>query len=206
MVMQTFDFIYDFGSPNVYLIHKIMPQIEARTRAKAVYCPVLLGGIFKLTNNQPPMQAFGNVKNKLAYERRKMTRFIEKYDIPFQFNPHFPVMTTAIMRGAVFATGKDYESQYLDVVFDAVWKDGLKMDDPEVIGNTLEKSGLPVGEIMAGAQSQEVKDKLFALTAAAVERGAFGAPMMFVGDEPFFGKDSLPELEYTLLKGVNGKG
>lgn len=196
--MKTFDFLYDFGSPNVYVMHKIMSQIEARTGAKANYIPILLGGVFKLTNNTSPMQAYDGVKNKLAYERRELDRFIERYDIPFQWTPHFPVMTTAIMRGAVFAQDKDYGPRYLDVVFDAVWKDGLKMDDPTVIAETLEAAGLPAAEIIAAAQSQPVKDRLFETTAQAVERGAFGAPMMFVGDEPFFGKDSLPELEHWL--------
>ncbi len=192
--METFDFIYDFGSPNVYLMHKIMDQIEQKAGLKANYVPVLLGGIFKLTENKPPMVQFSGVKGKIDYERRVMNRFIEKYDIPFQFNPYFPVMTTAVMRGALFAQDKEYYAQYLDVVFDAIWQHGLKMDDPEVIGNTLENAGLPAQEIIAGAQSDAVKQGLFATTQAAVDRGTFGAPMMFVGDEPFFGKDSLDEM------------
>lgn len=192
--METFDFIYDFGSPNVYLMHKIMDQIEQKAGLKANYVPVLLGGIFKLTENKPPMVQFSGVKGKIDYERRVMNRFIEKYDIPFQFNPYFPVMTTAVMRGALFAQDKEYYAHYLDVVFDAIWQHGLKMDDPEVIGNTLENAGLPAQEIIAGAQSDAVKQGLFATTQAAVDRGTFGAPMMFVGDEPFFGKDSLDEM------------
>lgn len=196
--MKTFDFLYDFGSPNVYLVHKIMDQIEARTGAKANYIPILLGGLFKLTKNTPPIQAFGGVTNKLEYERREMHRFIERYDIPFQFNPHFPVMTTAVMRGAIYAQSQAFGPRYIDVVFDAVWKDGLKMDDPEVIAKTLDANGLPASQIMEGAQSQPVKDRLFELTSQAMERGAFGAPMMFVGEEPFFGKDSLPDMEHWL--------
>lgn len=192
--MKTFDFIYDFGSPNVYLMHKIMDQIEERTGAKANYCPVLLGGIFRLTENKPPLVQFNGIKGKIEYERRVMHRFIQKYDIPFQFNPHFPVMTTAVMRGALFAQDKDYYGQYLDVVFDAVWQYRLKMDNPEVIETTLKNAGLPAKEIMEGAQQDAIKKGLFATTQAAVDRGAFGAPMMFVGDEPFFGKDSLDEM------------
>lgn len=198
--MKSFDFVYDFASPNVYLMHKIMGLIEQRAGAKANYLPALLGGIFRLTDNAAPMQAFGHVKNKLAYERRVMNRFIERYDIPFQFNPHFPVMTTAIMRGAIFCQGKPYEMQYRDLMFDAVWQHGLKMDDPEVIERTLENAGLPAPEIMSGAQTKDVKAALFATTQAAVDRGAFGAPMMFVGEEPFFGKDSLDEMVDWIAK------
>jgi 2-hydroxychromene-2-carboxylate isomerase len=192
--MKTFDFIYDFGSPNVYLMHKIMDQIEERAGAKANYVPVLLGGIFKLTENKPPLVQFDGIRGKIEYERRVMHRFIEKYDIPFQFNPHFPVMTTAVMRGALFAQDKDYYAQYLDVVFDAIWQHGLKMDDPEVVENTLESADLPAVEIIAGAQTDAIKKGLFATTQVAADRGAFGAPMVFVGDEPFFGKDSIDEM------------
>ena len=198
--MKSFDFIYDFGSPNVYLMHKIMSQIEERAGAKANYVPVLLGGIFKLTENKPPLVQFNGIKGKIEYERRVMHRFIERYDIPFQFNPYFPVMTTAVMRGALFAQDKDYYGQYLDVVFDAIWAHGLKMDDPEVIETTLKNADLPAAEIMAGAQQDSIKKGLFATTQAAVDRGAFGAPMMFVGDEPFFGKDSLDEMVDWIVK------
>ena len=198
--MKSFDFIYDFGSPNVYLMHKIMGQIEQRSGAKANYIPVLLGGIFKLTDNKPPLVQFDGIKGKIAYERRVMRRFIEKYDIHFQFNPHFPVMTTAIMRGALFAQNKDYYTRYLDVVFDAVWQHGLKMDDPEVIETTLKNADLPAAEIMTGAQQDIIKKGLFATTQEAVDRGAFGAPMMFVGDEPFFGKDSVEEMIEWIIK------
>lgn len=198
--MKSFDFIYDFGSPNVYLMHKIMSQIEERAGAKANYVPVLLGGIFKLTENKPPLVQFNGIKGKIEYERRVMHRFIERYDIPFQFNPHFPVMTTAVMRGALYAQDKDYYGQYLDVVFDAIWTHGLKMDDPEVIETTLKNANLPAAEIMTGAQQDSIKKGLFATTQAAVDRGAFGAPMMFVGDEPFFGKDSLDEMVDWIVK------
>ncbi len=192
--MKSFDFIYDFASPNVYLMHKIMGQIEDRSGAKARYVPVLLGGIFRLTENTPPLVQFKDVKGKIEYNRRVMARFIEKYDIPFQFNPHFPVMTTPVMRGAIFAQDKDYYGQYLDLCFDAVWQHQLNMGDLEVIENTLEKAGLPAAQIIEGIQSPQAKEGLFATTQAAVDRGAFGAPMMFVGDEPFFGKDSLDEM------------
>lgn len=192
--MKTFDFIYDFSSPNVYMVHKIIDQIEARSGAKANYVPVLLGGIFRLTENTPPLIQFEGIKGKIEYQRRVMARFIEKYDIPFQFNPHFPVMTTVVMRGAIFAQDKPYFKTYVEVCFDAVWQHGLNMGDLEVIESTLEKANLPAAEIMAGLQTQEVKDALFATTQAAVDRGAFGAPMMFYKDEPFFGKDSLDEM------------
>ncbi len=196
--MQDIEFYYDFGSPNAYFVHKVLPAIAHEHGRKVIYRPVLLGGIFKATNNQPPMMAFKDVDHKLDYMRVEIARFIKRHKLPFTFNPHFPVMTIATMRGAVFAQGKPWEKSYIEAVFDAIWVDGKKMDDPEVIGPVLAAAGLPVDEIFAATQTPEVKGELADLTAAAVARKVFGAPTMFVGDEMFFGKDSLDDLNWYL--------
>ncbi|MGB1390480.1 MAG: 2-hydroxychromene-2-carboxylate isomerase, partial [Paracoccaceae bacterium] len=144
------------------------------------------------------MQAFSGVAGKLAYQQVEIARFIERHDLPFQFNPHFPVMTIGVMRGAAYAQGKDWESDYINAVFDALWVQGAKMDDPDVIAQVLTDAGLPTADIMAATQTPEVKQALIDTTSAAVDRGVFGAPTMFVGDEMFFGKDSLTDLEWRL--------
>lgn len=196
--MAQIDFYYDFGSPNVYFVEAVLPAIAARHGAEIVYRPMLLGGVFKATNNQPPMMAFSGVTHKLDYMRIEIARFIKRHGVAFQFNPHFPVMTVAVMRGAVACLGRDYERLYFDTVMNAIWRDGEKMDDPEVIGRVLGAAGLPVAEIMEAAQSSGVKDQLRELTDAAVARKVFGAPTMFVGGEMFFGKDSLNDLDWYL--------
>jgi len=196
--MAEIDFLYDFGSPNAYLVHKVLPALADLTGARVRYVPVLLGGIFKATNNQSPMAAFGNVKGKLAYQARETQRFVDRHAIPYVFNPHFPVMTIGVMRGAVYAQDKPYAASYIDTVFRAMWVDGAKMDDPATIGAVLDAAGLPAGEIMAATQTPEVKQGLIETTARAVDRGAFGSPTMFIGDEMFFGKDSLPDIEHHL--------
>ena len=195
---MKFDFLYDFGSPNAYLVHKLLPDLATRCRATVTWTPILLGGVFKATNNQSPMQAFSGVAGKLAYQQVEIARFIERHDLPFQFNPHFPVMTIGVMRGAAYAQGKDWESDYINAVFDALWVQGAKMDDPDVIAQVLTDAGLPTADIMAATQKPEVKQALIDTTSAAVDRGVFGAPTMFVGDEMFFGKDSLTDLEWRL--------
>ena len=190
------EFHFDVGSPNAYLVHKLIPGIEQRTGAKFDYVPILLGGVFKLTNNQAPMVQFKGIKNKLEYQRLEFTRFIRTHGLArFKMNPHFPVNTVQVMRGAVAAEIDGQLARYVDAVFRNMWEEGLKMDDPAVITAALTQSGLDGARTLARIQDQDVKDKLLANTEASVARGTFGAPTFFVGDEMFFGKDRLREVE-----------
>ena len=197
--MPTLDFIFDFGSPNAYYSYKVLPAILARTGAELVIHPVLLGGIFKITGNQPPMLAFGGVKGKLEYEMLESKRFAEKHQLnDFVFNSHFPVNTVSIMRGLVAAQELGCEQQYVEVVLSAMWEQSLKMDDPEVMAAALKDGGLDAGAIMALIQTDAIKEKLKANTQAAADRGVFGIPTFFVGDEMFFGKERLGQVEEEL--------
>jgi|TARA_B100000315_G_C14255238_1_gene441589 2-hydroxychromene-2-carboxylate isomerase len=190
------EFLFDFASPNGYMSHKVIPGIEQRTGASFAYVPILLGGVFKLTNNQPPMVQFEGIKNKLEYNRLESERFIKKHGLTdYNRNPHFPVITVQIMRGAVAAEMDGYLAEYVEAVFHHMWEAPKKMDEPEVIQAALEESGLDGEKTMARIQDQEVKDRLFKNTEEAVERGAFGIPTFFVGKEMFFGKDRLRDVE-----------
>ena len=194
--MAGCEFLFDFGSPNAYLAHKVLPEIEARTGAKFDYVPVLLGGIFKLTNNRPPMVAFGDVKGKMAYEMKETERFIRRHNITtFKFNPNFPVNTLALMRMATAAKEMGTLMSYVEAAFHHMWEAPKKMDDPAVIRAALLESGLDADALVAAAQTPEVKQKLMDATEAAVARGVFGSPSFFVGAELFFGKDRLGEVE-----------
>jgi 2-hydroxychromene-2-carboxylate isomerase len=193
---KTVEFHFDFGSPNAYLSHKLVPDIEKRTGATFKYVPVLLGGVFKLTNNASPMVQFKDVPSKLAYQRLEMERFIRKFGMTkFRMNPHFPVNTVQIMRGAVAAEMDGKLAPYVDIVYRAMWEDGLKMDDPAVIKAALDAGGIDGARILARIQDQDVKDALLKNTEGSVARGTFGSPMFYVGDEPFFGKDRRREVE-----------
>ena len=193
---KTVDFLFDFGSPNAYLSHRVIPGIAARTGCRFVYVPVLLGGLFKLTNNQPPAVAFANVKNKLAYEMLEMRRFVARHGLDaFTFNPHFPVNTLQLMRGAVAAEVDGTLAAYVEAVFRHMWERPKKMDDPEVARAALMESGLDADRLLARAQDPRVKETLTANTQRAAERGAFGIPTFFVGDEMYFGKDRLRDVE-----------
>lgn len=196
---KTVDFIFDFASPNAYLAHKALPPILKRTGAKANIIPCLLGGIFKATGNKPPMIAFGEVKGKLDYDRMEMVRFIKKHDLTqFKFNPNFPVNTLILMRGAVAAEMNGQLTAYVEAGLRAMWEDGLKMDDPEIFAKTMTAAGLDGAGLLERTQDPGVKAKLAANTEAAVARGTFGIPTFYVGDEMFFGKDRLAQLEEEL--------
>ena len=199
--MAAPEFHFDFGSPNAYLAHCVLPAIEARTGARFVYVPVLLGGVFKLTNNASPMVVFKDIANKLAYQGIETKRFISRHGITrFRRNPHFPVNTLQIMRGAVAAQAEGDLPRYVDAVFHHMWEEPKKMDEPEVIRAALDQSGLDGARLMARAQEPEVKQELVRNTEASVARGTFGSPTFFVGDEIFFGKDSLRDVEEEIAR------
>jgi 2-hydroxychromene-2-carboxylate isomerase len=190
------EFLFDFGSPNAYLSHLVIPQIEKRTGVTFVYVPVLLGGVFKATNNVSPAVSLQGVKNKPEYTQLETERFVKRHHITaYARNPFFPVNTLAIMRGAVFAQTQAYFKKYVDEVYRHMWAEHKKMDDPDVIQAALTQSGLPAADILAGSQVPDVKQRLIANTEGAVARGVFGSPSFFVGRELFFGKDRLREVE-----------
>lgn len=193
-------FLFDFGSPNAYLVHQVIPQIEARTGARFDYVPILLGGLFKLANNRSPMEANADIPLKRAYDLLEIRRFVQRHGLgAFRFNPHFPVNTLQIMRGAVAAQRLGCLRPYVNAVFASMWERGADMADAAVIAAELQAAGLDAAPLMAAAQEAEVKQGLLANTQQAHARGAFGAPTFFVGDEMFFGKDRLREVEEAIV-------
>jgi 2-hydroxychromene-2-carboxylate isomerase len=195
------EFIFDFASPNAYLAYKVLPPILERTGATLEITPCLLGGIFNATGNQAPMIAFGNIKGKLDYEQKEMERFIARHSLTaFKFNPHFPVNTLTLVRGAVAAASDDVLEHYIEAGLAAMWESGLKMDDPEVYVQAMNDAGLDGKRLLERTQEPEVKAQLISNTEQAVARGAFGIPTFFVGDEMFFGKDRLEQVEAELRR------
>jgi len=190
------EFHFDFGSPNAYLAHLVVPAIEQRTGVAFEYVPVLLGGVFKATGNVSPAVSLRGVRNKGEYAALETKRFVARHGITrYAWNPHFPVNTLQIMRGAVAARGLGCFPRYVEAVFAHMWADPKQLDDPEVIRAALAGSGLPADELLARASDPDVKQELIANTERSVARGVFGSPSFFVGDELFFGKDRLREVE-----------
>lgn len=194
--MPAIEFHFDFASPNSYLSHVVVAAIEKRTGSNFIKIPVLLGGIFKATNNVPPMVAMEGILNKGEYQGLEMRRFIAAHDISsYQRNPHFPVNTLHLMRGAVYAQHTDYFERYVEEVYRHMWVAPKKMDDLGVFRSALLESDLPADDILQAIQTEVVKAELIASTSASVARGSFGCPTFFVGDEMFFGKDRLRDVE-----------
>jgi 2-hydroxychromene-2-carboxylate isomerase len=199
--MAKVEFHFDFGSPNAYLAHLVIPEVERRTGAKFEYVPILLGGVFKLTNNRSPGEKMAAIKNRPEYERLELRRFIRRHDIKqFTWNSFFPVNTLLIMRGAIAAQLDGVFERYVGDVFKAMWADSKKMDDPAVVAATLQQSGLDGAALLARTQQPEVKERLLKNTEDSVARGSFGCPTFFVGDEIFFGKDRLGDVEEEIIR------
>jgi 2-hydroxychromene-2-carboxylate isomerase len=198
--MKTLEFIFDFASPNAYLVHKVLPGLVERTGAKLDYKLCLLGGIFKATGNRAPMIQFADIKGKVAYDMIEFNRFIAKHGLTnFKMNPHFPVNTVLAMRGAVAAEMEGHLAPYIDTVLRHMWEAPKKMDDPEVFVSALNESGLDGATLLARTQDADIKARLIENTEAAVVRGVFGIPTFFVGNDMFFGKERLGQVEEALL-------
>jgi len=198
-VMPHVEFQFDFGSPNAYLSHLLVPGIEKRTGVKFDYRPVLLGGVYKLTGNRAPSEAFAGIKNKLEYQRLEMDRFIRQHGITrYKHNPFFPVNTLAIMRGAFAAKKLGLFERYVDEVYGHMWAEPKKLDDPAVLKAALLESNLPADKLFELVQTQEIKDALMAETQRAVDKGAFGSPSFLVGGDLYFGKDRLRDVEEAI--------
>jgi 2-hydroxychromene-2-carboxylate isomerase len=190
---------FHFGSPNAYLSHLVIPEIERRTGLAFQYVPILLGGVFKLTGNRSPAESLAGIRNKAEYQRLETERFVAHHGITrFARNPFFPVNTRVLMRGAVAAQRIGVFARYVDEVFRHMWAEPKKMDDPDVARAALTESGLDADRLLAMAQDQDVKDELLANTQRSVERGTFGSPTFFVGEEIYFGKDRLRDVEEAL--------
>ena len=199
--MSKVEFHFDFGSPNAYLSHLVIPEIEKRTGAKFDYVPVLLGGVFKLTNNRSPAESLRGIRNKPEYERLETQRFIRRHGITrFQSNPFFPVNTLMMMRGAVAARSLGIFERYVDEIYRHMWSEPKKMDDPAIFRAALTEAGFDADRIFALIETREVKDELLHNTQRSVERGTFGSPTFYVGDEIFFGKDRLRDVEELISR------
>jgi 2-hydroxychromene-2-carboxylate isomerase len=194
--MKTFEFWFDFGSPAAYLAFTQIPSIEASTGAKAIYRPMLLGGVFQATGNHSP----ATIPAKGKYIFNDFNRYAKRYGVPFNNNPHFPVNTLLLMRGAIGMQLQDSEQflAYCSAVFQSIWINALNMNDPATVGTTLHKAGFDPHKLMAIANDLATKDALKAATTEAVSRGVFGAPTFFVDGQMYWGQDRLDFVKEAL--------
>ncbi|MCK0098072.1 2-hydroxychromene-2-carboxylate isomerase [Qipengyuania sp. S6317L1] len=201
------ELIFDFVSPNAYMIWWPLREVVKRTGAELDVTPVFLGGMHKLTGNAPPMIRNKDVKGKVEYDMLEMQRFIAKHQLSnFKMHPQFPFNSITLQR-MLYAADQDGRGvQFAEGLLPAIWEEGIDITDPEALGPSVQAAGFDAKDLFERSQSQEVKDGLVANTSDAVDRGAFGIPTMFVGakgekGEIFFGKERLGQIEEELAKG-----
>ena len=191
--MKSVEFYFDLGSPYSYLAYYRLLQMAEQQEIQIVYKPILLGGVFKATGNRSPIE----IPVKGVYSILDMQRWAEYYQIPMQMNPHFPMNTLTLMRiltGVQLLHLEKFE-QVLKLLFDAMFGTPQNLNEPTVLAEVLKPSGFSVEDIMSMVQSDVVKQKLITETEQAIQRGIFGAPTFFVGDEMYWGQDRLHFVE-----------
>ena len=190
------DFIFDVASPNAYFCHKLIPEFKKRTGVEFEYVPCLLGGIMKLSGNQPPFVAFADIPNKNKYQSHEIERFIKQHQLKeFKFNSSFPMNTVQLQRGALAAQELGIFERYLEVILEAMWEKDINLADLDILKLTLSENNIDAESLIKIITSQACKDKLITNTTDAVNRGAFGVPSFFFDEQIFFGKDHLYQLE-----------
>ncbi|MBP6683486.1 MAG: 2-hydroxychromene-2-carboxylate isomerase [Halioglobus sp.] len=192
---KTVEFYFDVGSPTAYLAHQRLQQLRTQYGLDLRYMPMLLGGVFKASGNTSPIAIPAKGKYMLEQD---LPRFAARYGVPLTFNPHFPINTLNLMRMAMAAQQLGCLDAYLDRVFDAIWVDGKNMGDAAVVEQVLADAGLDAGALIARSQDPGVKAELVANTEAAVARGVFGAPTLFMDGAMYFGQDRLDFIEEAL--------
>ncbi len=194
---KTFDYYFDFGSPASYLAFTQLNKLSAETGATTVYKPMLLGGVFQATGNHSP----ATIPAKGNYTFKDFARFAKRYNVQLNSNPHFPINTLMLMRGAIGLQLTDVARfiPYCTAIYHAIWVDSLNLNDPATVGQALAKAGFDPMAMMALATAQSTKDALKAATEEAVARGVFGAPTFFVGEQMFWGQDRLDFVREALM-------
>ena len=193
---RAVEFYFDVGSPAAYLAWTQLPKIVQQAGCEIEYRPFLLGGVFQATGNRSPME----VPAKGQYMQDDLQRFAKRYGVPFRHNPHFPINTLTLMRGALGLQMREPQRMvpYVDAVYRAIWVDGKNMNDPATVAGVLQQAGFDPEKLLALAQDPAVKDELKVVTQEVVARGAFGAPTFFVGDQMFWGQDRLDFVKEAL--------
>src|SRR5579859_434452 len=156
MSVSAPQFLFDFGSPNAFLSHEAIPAIEKRIGVKFEYVPILLGGIFKATNNRSPAEALAGIKNKCEFHAIETDRFVKRFHVkPYTWNPFFPVNTLNLMRAAIAARMEGVFEKYVDAAFHHMWVEPKKMDDSEIALAALTSSGLDAARLFARANEAD---------------------------------------------------
>ncbi|MBZ9785078.1 2-hydroxychromene-2-carboxylate isomerase [Pseudomonas sp. REP124] len=193
---KTVEFYFDLGSPATYLAYTQLPKICEQTDSQLVFIPILLGGVFKATGNASP----ATIPAKGRYMLQDLDRYARRYGVTLKYSPHFPINTLMLMRAVTGIQLRHPErfAAFIDCLFKALWDEGQSLDDPATVATVLTRNGFDPHETLALTADEDIKAALKDNTERAVQRGVFGAPSMFVGDEMFFGQDRLEFVRQAL--------
>lgn len=197
------EFFFDVGSPYSYLASVELPRLCARHHAQLIYRPMLLGAVFKATANHSPAEVLA----KRNWMHSDLPRWAKRYGVPFTMNPHFPLNTLALMRGAVGMqqrSAADFD-RYLTAIMNAIWVQPRNLNDPAELAAVLSTAGFDPNDVAELAGAEPTKASLKANTDEAIARGVFGAPTFFVGDQMHWGNDRLVLVEDALARGRAGQ-
>jgi len=184
---KSIEFYFDFSSPYAYLGYKEIKKLEKKNPFKIKFMPIFLGGLHNSAGITPA--AFIDIKSKYMISDTRMVA--DKKNIKFSFNSYFPIKTVNFMRGVIIAVEDNFEKIYIEKIFDAIWKDGLNMNDPIVINKVLKNIDLNPETFLTKATDGKIKEKLKKLTDDALKKGIFGAPTFSVNKKIFWGQDRL---------------
>ena len=184
--MKSIDFYYDFGSPTAYLAWTQLNILD-KSAYKINYFPVLLGGIFKATDNKAP----GLVKSKALWMFQDIKMYAEKYNVDFVMNTAFPVNTLYLMRGAIYAERNGNLENYNNAFFNAMWNQNINLNEANEIIKVLESNGFDSKKYLSAVEDNNIKDMLKKNTSDAVDLGIFGVPSFIVDDTLYFGQDRI---------------
>ena len=192
---KTVELIFDFVSPNAYLVWQPLKAVAEKYGATIAITPAFLGGMHKLTGNAPPFIRDAEVKGKNEYAMLEMNRFIKKHGLTkFRMNPHFPFNTMTLLRMLV-ALEPARRAEFIELLLPPIWEDGLDVTDAETLGKILQDGGFDAAELLEKTQDPAIKQALIDNTEKAVERGAFGIPTIYIDGEMYFGKERLGQIE-----------
>ena len=186
-MIKQFEFYYDFGSPYAFLAHKKIRKIENENSVKIKYMQILLGGLLKLSGIKPN----ADIPIKAKYMIKDCKLWAQKNDIEFKFNSYFPIITLNLMRCVLVAEKKKFAQNFINKVFDAIWKDGLNLNDNNIFEKLIKNLDVNPKTFLMESVDQKIKDELKRLTEDAYKKGVFGTPTFIINNKMFWGQDRL---------------
>ena len=186
-MIKSFEFYFDFGSPYTFLAHKEMRKIEKENSIKIKYMPILLGDLLKSVGVKPN----ADIPIKAKYMIKDCKLWADKKNIVFKFNNYFPIVTLNLMRCVLVAEKQGFAQNFINKVFDAIWEDGLNLNDNIIVEKLLKNIDINPKTFLMESVDNKIKDELIKRTDEAYKKGVFGSPSFIVNNKIFWGQDRL---------------